>query len=220
MDDALTNETVELLQQMIRNRCVNDGTVESGEEVRNSDLLRAYLGQSGLDVEVYAPDGAPGRKSLVARIEGTDPAAPTLCLMGHTDVVPVTPEHWTRDPFGGELVNGEIWGRGAVDMLCLTASMAVAFRRLAESRFRPRGTLVYLGVADEEALGTHGAKWLLEHHSDAVRTDYVVTEFGGSAMPLPSTTGPKLPVMVAEKGTFWCRIVVKGTPGHGSLPFR
>jgi len=91
MADGLTGQTVELLQTLIRNRCVNDGTVESGQEVRTTDLLRKYLEGSGLDLEVYEPEGAPGRKSLVARIEGTDPAAPTLCLMGHTDVVPVTP---------------------------------------------------------------------------------------------------------------------------------
>ena len=151
MNDALTAQTVELLQQLIRNRCVNDGSKASGQEVRNSDTLRAYLESSGLEIEVYAPDDAPGRTSLVARIEGTDPAAPTLCLMGHTDVVPVTPEHWTRDPFGGELVNGEVWGRGAIDMLNLTASQAVALKTLARRGWRPRGTLVYLACADEEA---------------------------------------------------------------------
>ncbi|PYM83478.1 MAG: peptidase M20 family protein, partial [Candidatus Rokuibacteriota bacterium] len=153
MNDALTGQTVELLQQLIRNRCVNDGSVGSGQEVRTSDVLRGYLDGSGLDVDVYEPDGAPGRTSLVARIEGTDPAAPTLCLMGHTDVVPVTPEHWTRDPFGGELVNGEVWGRGALDMLNLTASQAVALKALARRGWRPRGTLVYLACADEEAGG-------------------------------------------------------------------
>ncbi|HEU4439235.1 MAG TPA: M20/M25/M40 family metallo-hydrolase, partial [Methylomirabilota bacterium] len=120
MSDALTGQTVELLQQMIRNRCVNDGTVLSGQEVRNSDTLRSYLEGSGLDIEVYEPAHAPGRASLVARIEGSDPKAPTLCLMGHTDVVPVNPKTWTRDPFGGELVAGEVWGRGALDMLNLT----------------------------------------------------------------------------------------------------
>ena len=124
--NALTAQTVELLQQLIRNRCVNDGTVGSGQEVRTTATLESYLEGSGLDLEVHEPEGAPGRASLVARIEGTDPAAPTLCLMGHTDVVPVTPEHWTRDPFGGELVDGEVWGRGAIDMLNLTASQAVA----------------------------------------------------------------------------------------------
>jgi acetylornithine deacetylase/succinyl-diaminopimelate desuccinylase-like protein len=212
------SEVTDLLQQLIRNACVNDGTPTSGQEVRNADLLTSYLGTSGLDVERY--EAAPGRANIVARIEGSDPNAPSLLLMGHLDVVPVNVEGWRRDPFGGELVDGEVWGRGAVDMLCLTASMAVAFRDLARSGFRPRGALAYLGVADEEALGVHGARWLLEHHPEAVRTDYVVTEFGGVAMPLPSETGPKLPIMVAEKGTYWCRIVVKGTPGHGSMPFR
>ena len=131
MNDSLTAQTVELLQQMIRNQCVNDGTIESGQEVRTTDLLRTYLEGIGLDLEIYEPDGAPGRASLVARIEGSDPTAPTLCLMGHTDVVPVTPATWTRDPFGGELVKGEVWGRGAVDMLNLTASQAVALKALA-----------------------------------------------------------------------------------------
>ena len=110
MTDAPTGESVELLQQLIRNRCVNDGSVGSGQEVRTSNVLRAYLAGSGLDVQVFEPAGAPGRTSLVARIEGTDPAAPTLCLMGHTDVVPVTAAHWTRDPFGGRA--GERRGLG------------------------------------------------------------------------------------------------------------
>src|SRR5256885_460650 len=139
MNDALTAQTVELLQQLIRNQCVNDGTVASGQEVRTSDVLRGYLEGSGLDIEVYEPDGAPGRTSLVARIEGSDPAAPTLCLMGHTDVVPVTPANWTRDPFGGELVNGEVWGRGAIACGSDTALVQAApvASRLAESRPAP-----------------------------------------------------------------------------------
>jgi len=217
MNDALTNETVELLQHMIRNACVNDGSVESGQEVRNSDLLRAYLGQSGLDVEVYEPDGAPGRRSLVARIEGTDPAAPTLCLMGHTDVVPVTPEHWTRDPFGGELVNGEVWGRGAVDMLNLTASQAVALKTLARKGWRPRGTLVYLACADEEAGGVHGAGHMCKRHWDALRADYLLTENGGLVSSHGSETN--VTVHVGEKGVAWRRLRVSGTPGHGSMPY-
>ena len=88
--------------------------------------------------------------------------------MGHTDVVPVNADGWQRDPFGGEIVDGEVWGRGAVDMLNLTATMAVAFRDLARSGFTPRGTLVYLAVADEENLGTWGAEHLLQHERDAV----------------------------------------------------
>ena len=133
---------------MIRNQCVNDGTAESGQEERNADTLVNFIEGAGLDVEVY--DAAPGRRSMVARIEGSDPDAPSLCLMGHTDVVPVNPDGWSRDPFGGELVDGEVWGRGAVDMLNLTSSMAVAFRHLATTGFRPKGDLIYFGVADEE----------------------------------------------------------------------
>src|SRR6185295_20100752 len=156
--------------------------------------------------------------SLVARIEGSDPKAPTLLLMGHTDVVPANPDGWQRDPFGAELVDGEIWGRGAIDMLNLTASMAVATKHLAQGSFRPKGTLIYLAVADEEALGTHGAEYLTDHEWDAVGADYVITESGG--IPMPTGGGTKLPVIVGEKGTYWCKLTVKGTPGHASQPFR
>src|SRR5579884_1161810 len=211
-----TGEVVELLQQLIRNRCVNDGTAESGHEERSVETLQSYLGSAGFETETYEP--SPGRRSLVARIDGSDAGAPSLLLMGHTDVVPVSPEGWERDPFGGELVDGEVWGRGAVDMLNLTASMAVAFRRLASSGFRGRGGLAYLAVADEEALGAHGAGWLAEHRPDAVRAEYVITESGG--IPVPTPSGLRLPVVVAEKGSFWCRIVVPGTPGHASQPLR
>ena len=103
-------------------------------------------------------------------------------------------------------------------MLNLTASMAVATRHLAEAGWRPAGTLVYLAVADEEALGTWGAHWLLDHERDAVYADYVLTESGGFQIPTPK--GPRLPVIVGEKGTFWTKIRVHGTPGHGSQPFR
>src|SRR5262245_20231824 len=96
-DLALTGQTVELLQQLIRNQWGNDGSVASGQEVRTVDVLRSYLAGSGIDLEVYEPPWAPGRASLVARIAGSDPAAPTLCLMGHTDVVPVNHKTWTRD---------------------------------------------------------------------------------------------------------------------------
>jgi acetylornithine deacetylase/succinyl-diaminopimelate desuccinylase-like protein len=139
-------------------------------------------------------------------------------LMGHTDVVPANPGGWDRDPFAAELVDGEVWGRGAIDMLNLTASMAVAIRRLARSSWRPTGSLVYLAVADEEALGSHGAEWLTSQVPDAVAADYVITESGG--IPMPSPGGVKLPILVGEKGTYWCRLTVAGTPGHASQPFR
>jgi acetylornithine deacetylase/succinyl-diaminopimelate desuccinylase-like protein len=212
----LTGEVTDLLQHLIRNACVNDGTPASGQEARSADLLAAYLDGVGLDVERVEP--APGRASLLARIEGRNPDAPTLLLMGHTDVVPVNPDGWRHDPFGGELIDGEVWGRGAVDMLNLTASMAVAVRHLARRGFAPEGTLVYLAVADEEALGTYGAGHVTAHLRDAVACDYVITESGGFVVPSPG--GPKLPVLVGEKGTHWCRLRVRGTPGHASQPLR
>jgi acetylornithine deacetylase/succinyl-diaminopimelate desuccinylase-like protein len=214
--DDPTAEVTEVLQAFIRNACVNDGTADSGEEVRSADLVTNYLEGSGLDLEYYEPHA--GRRSVLAKIEGSDPTAPGLMLMGHTDVVPVNPDTWSRDPFGGELVDGVVWGRGAVDMLNLTASMLVAFRRLADSGFRPRGTLSYLAVADEEASGTYGAEWLLEHELDALRTENVITESGGFQMG--SRGGVRLPVMVEEKGAMWSKLTVKGTPGHGSQPHR
>ena len=212
----VTGEVTELLQALIRNACVNDGTADSGAEARSADLLAGELEGAGCDVERYEP--RPGRASVLARIEGSDPDAPGLLLMGHTDVVPVNPSGWSRDPFGGELVDGEVWGRGAVDMLNLTASMAVAFRHLARSGFTPKGTIAYLGVADEEALGTWGAEWLVDHQADEVSLPYVITESGG--IPAPRPDGIRLPVVVAEKGSHWCTLRVAGTPGHASQPFR
>lgn len=209
-------ETGELLQALIRNACVNDGTVGSGQEVRSATTIADFLDGSGLALERH--ESAPGRASLVARIEGSDPAAPSLCLMGHTDVVPVDESGWSRDPFAAELVDGEIWGRGAIDMLNMTASMAVTFRDLAREGFRPRGTLIFLAVADEEAGSRWGAQHMADHHWDLVGADYVITEGGGiHGGPAHDRT---VTVNVAEKGVAWRRLVVRGEPGHGSMPYR
>ncbi|MEM8924963.1 MAG: M20/M25/M40 family metallo-hydrolase [Actinomycetota bacterium] len=213
--DALTGETVELLQALIRNQCVNDGTPESGYEERSARLLRDELEGTGVDFQMY--DHLPGRSSLVARWEGTDPDAPALCLMGHTDVVPVSPDGWTQDPFGGELIGDEVWGRGAVDMLNLTSSMAVAFRHLVNSGKRYPGDIIYFAVADEEAGGRHGAGPLVENEWDALNCEFVLTEFGG--IPLHSPAGSTILVTTAEKGLGWRRLTVKGSPGHGSAPY-
>src|SRR5262245_20802295 len=215
-DVSLETEATELLRTLIRNACVNTGDPASGHEDRSVDALEVYFGGSGLPVERYT--SGPGRMSLITRIEGSDRHAPTLLLMGHTDVVPVNASTWQRDPFGGELVDGIVWGRGAVDMLNLTSTMAVAMRRLKKSDWKPRGTLIYLAVADEEAGGFLGAGHLVEHHADAVRCDYVITESGG--VPIPTKSGHTLKVTVGEKGGNWRRLVVHGTPGHGSRPFR
>ena len=200
------------MQTLIRNECVNDGTPDSGNESRTSDTLRQYLEGAGLDLQTYTPRA--GRDSIVARIEGSDPGAPALCLMGHTDVVPVNPDGWSNDPFGGELIDGEIWGRGAIDMLNLTSSMAVAFRHLADSGFRPLGDLIFFGVADEEAGGVWGAEWMAEHHWDDIDADYVLTELGGWSHEAADGSR-QVTVNVNEKGMAWRRLRVRGTPGHG-----
>src|SRR5499425_3416747 len=215
-DRAIEVESTELLRTLIRNGCVNDGTEGSGQETRSVDALEDFFAGSGLAVERH--ESRPGRTSLVARIEGRDPSAPRLLLMGHTDVVPANASRWQRDPFGGELVDGIVWGRGAIDMLNLTATMAVAMHRLAKSGWRPRGTLIYLAVADEEAGGFLGAGHLVEHHADAVKCDYVITESGG--VPIPTKSGHTLKVTVGEKGGNARRLIVHGTPGHGSRPFK
>lgn len=216
MPTDLGGEVAELLQQLIRNSCVNDGTISSGHEDRSAATLETVLDGPGLDIQSYEP--LPGRRSLVARIEGKRRGAPSLALCGHTDVVPADPGDWRHDPFGGELIDGEVWGRGAVDMLNLTASMAVAVRHLADEGFRPDGDLVFLAVADEEALGDHGAGWLATNAADAVRTDYLITEVGG--FPMQTQDGIRLPVITGEKGAHWCKLIVRGEPGHTSQPLR
>ncbi len=216
--DRLTHESVELLQALIRNQCVNDGRAESGHEDRSARLLRDELEGTGVDLQTYEPTA--GRTSLIARHQGTDPNAPALCLMGHTDVVPVSPDGWRRDPFGGELVgegdDAEIWGRGAVDMLNLTSTMAVAFKHIVANDIRYPGDVIYFAVADEEAGGRHGAEVLVRDEWDALQCDYVLTEFGGFAYQTP--TQQTLLVTTAEKGIGWRRLKVKGRPGHGSAP--
>ena len=205
-------ETGELLITLIRNACVNDGTPDSGQEVRSTDTLEAYLGSAGKHFEPH-----PGRRSTLFRVPGTDAGAPSLMLMGHLDVVPVNPDGWSCDPFAGERVDGFIWGRGAVDMLNLTAAMAVVFKRYLTGQRAPlRGDLLFLGAADEEAAGHLGAGWITENHWDDVACDYLLTEIGTPSLPTPH--GPGLPVMVAEKGPHWRRITASGTPGHGSQP--
>jgi acetylornithine deacetylase/succinyl-diaminopimelate desuccinylase-like protein len=208
------NEAVELLQHMIRNRCVNTNSPESGQEHRTVDLLRNYFDGTRLDMKVHEP--APGRQSLVVRIPGSDPRVPSLCLMGHTDVVPANENNWLHDPFAGELIDGFVWGRGAIDMLNLTATMAVTMKDLADSDFRPKGDLIFLAVADEESGGSLGAQWIADNAWADIEADYVLTEWGG--VPMDSPTGPKLWITVGQKGGVDCLLTVRGTPGHASMP--
>ena len=151
-------ETIDLLQRLIALGSVNDLTPDSGNEEAAANLFESFF--DGLPVDVERIEPHPGRTTLVVTLRGTDPSAQPLTFLGHTDVVPVDEKHWTHPPFAGEISEGSIWGRGSVDMLHLTAAMAVVTRRLAEevSRggARPTGTLTFVAAADEEARGGLG----------------------------------------------------------------
>ena len=206
------NETVELLQQLIRNQCVNDGTPESGHEHRSVSTIADYLGASG---EIYEP--RPGRQSAIYRIPGSTPGAPTLALVPHLDVVPVNRDGWSVDPFAAEISDGFLWGRGAVDMLNLTAAMVTAFRPYLTGEKTLPGDLILAAVADEENSGLLGAKPLVEERWDMVGADYLLTEVAYPA--LQSDSGPVYPISVGEKGPYWTVMTAEGTPGHGSAPY-
>jgi acetylornithine deacetylase/succinyl-diaminopimelate desuccinylase-like protein len=212
MSEISAGEVAELLVALIRNRCVNDGTPESGHEHRSAETLTRYLGAEGISFEPH-----PGRRSVLWRIPGTTPGAPRIMLMGHTDVVPAPSPGWSVDPFAGERSGGFVWGRGAVDMLDQTAAMAAVVKRHLDGEADPLpGDLLFLAVADEEAAGHLGAEWLVEHHWDEVACEYLITEI--AAPELPWTGG--VPVTVAEKGPHWRRLSSAGLTSHGSQPYR
>ncbi|RFA11146.1 hypothetical protein B7R54_07310 [Subtercola boreus] len=188
--------------------------------MRAVETLQSFFEGSGLEGVVVEPH--PGRASLIVRIEGTDPSAPSLALVGHTDVVPVEAAGWERDPFAGEIVDGWLWGRGAIDMLDLTASYAVVMRALATGgaggaagAFRPRGDLIFAAVADEEAGSGLGVDWLTKNRLDLIDADCVLTESGGA----PTGAKPSISVMIGEKGLAGRVLRVTGRPGHGSAPY-
>ncbi|GAA2181353.1 M20/M25/M40 family metallo-hydrolase [Brooklawnia cerclae] len=167
----------------------------------------------GLSYEIVEP--SPGRASIIARIPGSDNSAPSLGLFGHLDVVPVEAEGWTQDPFGGEIIDGWVWGRGAIDMLGLTASFAVVTRELAERGIPLKGDLVFGGVADEENGSAWGVDWLTSNRWDLVRADSVLTESGG----VPVGPGRRRTLGVGEKGGAGRTLRVIGRPAHGSRPW-
>ncbi len=206
-------EAVELLVAMIRNACVNTGDPGSGHEIRSVRTIQEYLGDPGTVIEPI-----PERASVIYRVEGTEPNGPTLLLIPHLDVVPANAAEWSHDPFSGVDEGGFIWGRGAVDMLNVTAAMVVVFRWIRDGVIpAPAGDVILACVADEESGGEHGARHLVEEHWELVACDFVLSEVAGPTLG----TGKRraLPVTVAEKGPVWRTASVKGTAGHGSQPY-
>ena len=183
-----------------------------GNETQAAELLREYLIQSGLDCELFARE--PHRANLVARIKGGD--GPSLAFLSHTDTVLADPAEWDRDPWSGDLVDGEVWGRGALDMKDQVAASAVAFASLHREGFVPSGDLILLVVADEEVGAGYGLSWLVEVHPDATRCDYAVNEGGGERLVLGGN--PVYMCATAEKMSAPFKIRVHGRSGHASMP--
>ncbi|QPK79227.1 M20/M25/M40 family metallo-hydrolase [Corynebacterium lizhenjunii] len=206
---SLYDDTLALLQEMIRNACVNDLTADSGFEERNADTLEAFF--AGTDVRIERFEPHPHRTSIVVTVPG-DPNKEPLTFLGHTDVVPVDAPKWTKEPFGAIIEDGKLYGRGAVDMLFITATMAAVTREVAR-RGNPGGTLTFAGLADEEARGGLGARWFEQHRPDAIDWKNCLSETGGSHLP------GGLAVIVGEKGAAQRRIHVHGDAGHGSTPY-
>jgi len=208
---TLRDEAVELLQALIRLDTVNP----PGNETAAAELLRAYLEPHGVECELYAR--VPERANLVARIRGRG-EGPSLLLLSHTDTVLADPAEWSVDPWSGELRDGCVWGRGALDMKDQVAASAVAIASLAREGFRPAGDLVFAATADEE-MGegvTYGLEWLCAEHPDAVRSDYAVNEGAGDRIEL----GGRVLYLcsAAEKRSAPFVLRVHGRSGHGSMP--
>ncbi|MFP4074671.1 MAG: M20/M25/M40 family metallo-hydrolase [Actinomycetota bacterium] len=208
----MSDEAIALLRELIRNACVNDGTPESGYEYRSVATLRDFFGVEG---EVF--EKVEGRQTLVYRVEGSDPEAPSLGLSPHLDVVPVQESGWTQDPFAADIVDGFVYGRGAVDMLNVTSAMAVAARPYITGEIKPRGDLLFVALADEEAGGALGAMPFTEERWDLARVDYMLTEV--AYPPVSYANEEVIPVATGEKGAFWSLLRSTGSPGHGSAPY-
>ena len=205
---TLREEVTELLRELLRLDTVNP----PGNETRAATALQAYLARSGVSSQLVAR--SPDRANLVARLEGGD--GPPLLLMAHTDTVLADPGEWTRDPWSGDLVEGEIWGRGALDMKGHVAAAAVAFASLAREGVPPPGDVLLALTADEEVGIDFGMSWLAREHPDTVRADFALNEGGGERCVLGDNVFYLC--SVGEKATAPFRLRLRGRSGHASDP--
>jgi acetylornithine deacetylase/succinyl-diaminopimelate desuccinylase-like protein len=201
---------VELLQQLIR----FDTTNPPGNERECVEFVRGLVEDAGVETQLYAKD--PARPNLVARLRGTGERAPLL-LQGHVDVVTTATQDWTHPPFGGDLVDGWVWGRGALDMKGGVAMMVAAFLRAARSENKLPRDVILCVLSDEENGGIYGAKFLVEEHPELFEgVEYSLGEFGGFTLEL---AGRQLyPIQVAEKQICWLKARLPGRGGHGAMP--
>jgi acetylornithine deacetylase/succinyl-diaminopimelate desuccinylase-like protein len=209
---AAQSEAADLLGRLIRFNTVNP----PGAERDAQEFLRAQLEESGFQCELLG--SSPERPNLVARLDAPDGApGPTLCLLSHVDTVLANPAEWSRDPWSGELAEGYVWGRGALDMKSQTAAEVVAASHLARGGWRPeRGALLVVVVVDEETGGGEGAQWITRNHPDKVRCDLLLNEGGGA---LINYGGRRLISLgCAEKGVFRFALRTSGAAAHASMP--
>ncbi|MEV6936778.1 M20/M25/M40 family metallo-hydrolase, partial [Streptomyces sp. NPDC051132] len=212
------DEVVDLCRELIRFDTSNYGDHSGPGERKAAEWVAEKLAEVGLEPKVY--ESHPGRASTVARIEGEDPSRPALLIHGHLDVVPANAVDWTHDPFSGEVADGCVWGRGAVDMKDMDAmTLAVVRDRLRSGRRPPRDIVVAF-LADEEAGGTYGARHLVDHHPELFEgVTEAISEVGGFSFTVNDQRRLYL-IQTAEKGMHWMKLTVAGTAGHGSMIHR
>ncbi|KUN84944.1 hypothetical protein AQJ66_15530 [Streptomyces bungoensis] len=212
------DEVVDLCRELIRFDTSNYGDHSGPGERRAAEYVAGKLAEVGLEPRIF--ESHPGRASTVARIEGEDPSRPALLIHGHLDVVPANAVDWTHDPFSGEVADGCVWGRGAVDMKDMDAmTLAVVRDRLRSGRRPPRDVVVAF-LADEEAGGTYGARYLVDHHPELFEgVTEAISEVGGFSFTVNEQRRLYL-IQTAEKGMHWMKLTVAGTAGHGSMIHR
>ncbi|GAA1511130.1 M20/M25/M40 family metallo-hydrolase [Dactylosporangium maewongense] len=211
-----TDEVIELCRDLLRIDTTNTGDLEtSAGERLAAEYVAEKLAEVGLDPQIH--ESAPGRASVVARFEGSDPTRDALLIHGHLDVVPADASEWSVDPFGGEIKDGYLWGRGAVDMKDFDAMVLALVRQMRREGRKPPRDVVLAFVADEEAGSTYGAQYLVEkhpHYFDGVTE--AVGEVGGFSVSVGGDQRLYL-IETAQKGIDWLRLHAKGRPGHGSM---
>ena len=208
-------EVVGLCRDLIRFASVNDGTGRGKGEREAAEHVAALLAEVGLEPQVF--ESAQNRTSVVTRVEGEDRTRPALLIHGHLDVVPAEPKEWTYDPFAGEIADGMLWGRGAVDMLDMDAmTLAVVRDRMRTGRKPPRDVVLAF-VADEEAGGVFGAQWLVQNQPELFEgCTEAISEVGGFSLSVNDDLRLYM-VETAQKGMAWMRLTATGTAGHGSM---
>ena len=208
-DQELTDHAFDLCQRLLR----IDTTNPPGDEREAAELVAEELRQGGLEPTVL--ESAPKRANVVARLRGTG-EKPPLLLTAHLDVVEAEPDAWDHPPFCGEVHDGCLWGRGAIDMKNMAAMSVAIISRLSRDKVKLKRDLIFAGVADEEAGCRYGSLWLCENHADLVKSEYAIGEGGGFNIYLGKNSF--FTIQVAEKGVCWVRARVTGEPGHGSMP--